>query len=481
MATKHIVICKGGNEMSQKENDNNYQSLNQQGNNEQPKKKTGIKIIFVILGVILVLAMAVLAISWKRISSYLETKRNGVLNETIQYDLTVPDNSWIDDRYANGFGNKYEVKGEVIGVSTDGNTIVTLTNYSDGEKIRLYDLYTGNFIKEFESSYSDPFSYKRFAYVTTHIPLITYTKTNAELRYLDLETLEIYTLIKFKLGTSFEVIAFDSIYDFIIGMSFVGEDGKSYYSYLAYIDFKLAWSKNFTSAYYDSQANSDYLFLSSNSSTENSDKKILTIIDRKTGETVLVNKEIDKDLTILQDGFITAAPVDYSGGISFQDLEKIDKKVNEVYDVKGNLLGEIIGYPHIPWYPKQNLGAYITTANVLNEDVKKASGIVYLINADGKVVAYSVFVNDITFPITGASIDKYTYSEIQGCNRDGSVIIAQKMGDTAAEYTTVILDNEFNVIDEYQTGMNISFSTESGILWGNVSYGTSWVLPPKEN
>ena len=111
----------------------------------------------------------------------------------------------------------------------------------------------------------------------------------------------------------------------------------------------------------------------------------------------------------------------------------------------------------------------------------KASGIVYLINAEGKVVAYSVFVNDITFPITGASIDKYTYSNIQGCNRDGSIIIAQKMGDTAAEYTTVILDNEFNVIDECQTGMNIDFSTESGILWGDISYSTSWVLPPKKN
>ncbi len=459
--------------MSQKENDNKYQNQN------QPKKKKGLKILLGIIGAILVLATVVLAMNWKMIASYLETKRNGVLNEKIQYDLTIPDNSWIDDRYANGFGKKYEVQGEVIGVSTDGNTIVVLTSYSDGEKILLYDLYTGDLIKEFEGRYSDPFSYKRTAYVTTHIPLITHTQTTTELRYLDLETLEIYNLIRFNLGTNFEVIAFDSIYDFILGMPFSAEGGN-YYSYAAYIDLKFAWSKNFNYNYYDNQANSDYLFISIDS-TEESNKKHLTIIDRKTGEIVLENKTIDKELTILQDGFITAAPIDYSGGISFQDLDKSDKRVNEVYDVKGNLLGEVIGYPHIPWYPKEDLGGYITTANVLNEDVKKASGIVYLINAEGKVVAYSVFVNDITFPITGASIDKYVYSSIQGCNKDGSIIIAQKMGNTAEEYTTVILDNEFNVIDEYQTGMNISFKTESGILWGGIGYGTSWVLPPKKN
>ena len=442
------------------------------------KRKRALK-FYLNFAVFLALSAVGLAMSWKTIASYFETKRNGVINERIQYDLTIPDNSWIDDRYANGFGEKYEVQGEVIGVSVDGNTLVTLTNYSDGEKILLYDLYTGDLIKEFEGRYSDPFSYKRNAYVTTHIPLITHTLTTSELRYLDLETLEIYTLIQFRLGTNFEVIAFDSIYDFILGMPFSTEEGN-YYSYAAYIDLKFAWSKNFSYQFYDTQANSDYLFISIDS-TKDSNKKHLTIIERKTGEILLENKEIDKELTILQDGFITAAPIDYSGGISFQDLDKSEKRVNEVFDVRGNLLGEIIGYPHIPWYPGQYLGGYITTANVLNEDVKKASGIVYLINAEGKVVAYSVFVNDITFPITGASIDKYTYSDIQGCNRDGSIIIAQKIGDTVAEYTTVILDNEFNVIDECQIGMNISFLTESGILWGDISYSTSWVLPPKKS
>lgn len=468
--------------MSQKENDNDYQNKNQQGvdDQSQKKKRKGLKILIGIFGVILVIATVIFAMSWKRIASYLETKRNGVLNEKIQYDLTIPDNSWIDDRYANGFGEKYEVQGLVIGVSVDGNTLVTLTNYSDGERIILYDLYTGEFIKEFEGRYSYPFTYKRTAYTTNHIPLVAYTETFTELRYLDLETFEIHTLFKFKIGADFEVLAFDSVNDFIIGAAFTTEDGSSYYSYAAYIDLKFAWAKNFTTPYYDSQANSDYLFLSSKNTVESEDEKYLTIIDRKTGEILLENKVVDKDLTILQDGFITTAPVDYSGGISFQDLEESNKKVNEVYDVKGNLLGEIIGYPNIPWYPRQDLGAYITTANVLNEDVKKASGIVYLINAEGRVVAYSVFINDITFPITGASIDKYTYSEIQGCTRDGSIIIALKMGNTIAEYTTVILDNEFNVIDEYQTGMNLDFSTKSGILWGDISYSNSWVLPPKK-
>ncbi len=464
--------------MTQKENDNNYQ--NQQGYSQpKKKKKTGLKILLGIVAGILVIAAVILALNWKRIANYLQDKKNGKINEIIQYDLTVPDNAWIDERYANGFGEKYEVKGRVIAVSTDGNTIVTITDYSDGQRVLLYDLQTGQLIKEFEGEYSYPFTYRVASYITNHVPLVTRTETNTELRYLDLENMNIYTLLRFKLYADLDVIAFDSSYDFIIGMSFMGEDGNKYYSYAAYIDLKFAWATNFGGSYTYRQANSDYLFLSLEKSTY--DKKYLTIIDRKNGKILLENKEIDTDLTVLQDGFITTPGIDYSEGISFQDITESGKKIHKVYDVRGNELGEIIGYPHMPWYPTDELGGYVTTANVLNEDVKKASGIVYLINAEGKVVAYEVFIGNMIFPITGSSINKYMYTDFYGCTKDGSIIIAQKIGQTMEEYAAVVLDNKFNVIDECQTGLNSYCSTISGIVWGDNVGGTSWVLPPKGN
>lgn len=460
--------------MSQKEKGNNNQA--------NKKKRTGLKIILGILGLILLIAIVLLAMNWTKISGYLEDKRNGVINERIQYDLTIPDNAWIDDRYANGFGEKFEVQGLVIGVSTDGSTIVTITDYIDGERLLLYDLFSGDLIKEFEGKFSYPLLYKRFAYTTTQLPLIINTDTTTELIYLDLDSLELNPLIQFERGDSFEVLAFDSVDNFVLEKPFMAKDGNSYYSYAAYIDRQFAWAVNFNSSFYDSQANSNYIFLSNGNTTfkeGGNDKTYLTIIDRKTGELVLENKELAGNISILQDGFIKTPPSNLDGGISFQDVEETKKRVNEVFDVKGNLLGEIIGYPHIPYYPKQELGGYITTANVLNEDVKKASGIVYLINAEGEVVAYSVFIGDAIFPKTGASINEYIYSEFQGCNKDGSIIIAEKMGDAIEDYTTVILDNKFNVIDEYKTGMNLQFLTESGILWGDNYFGTSWVLPPR--
>lgn len=463
--------------MSQNDNYNN------QPNQAAKKKRTGLKIVLGIIGVLLLIAIVLVAMNWTNISTYLNDKRNGVINERIQYDLTVPDNAWIDDRYASGFGEQFEVLGLVIGVSTDGNTLVTITDYSDGERLLLYDLHSGDLIKEFEGAFYYPFLYKSYAYTTTHIPLVINTETATELIYLDLNNLELKSLIKFNLGDSFDILAFDSADNFVLGKYFAAKDGSPYYSYAAYIDRKFAWAANFNSPPPFSQANSDYLFLSNDNSAfkDAGEKTYLTIIDRKTGELVLENKELDGNFTILQDGFIENPPSKLSGGISFQDIEASKKRINKVYDVKGDLLGEIIGYPHIPYYPEQKLGGYITAANVLNEDVKKASGVVYLIDAEGKVVAYSVFIGDTIFPKTGARIDEYIYPSFNACNKDGSIIIAEKMGDTIEDYTTVILDNKFNVIDEYKTGMNVRFLTESGILWGDNIYGTSWVLPPKRN
>lgn len=461
---------------------NQNDSFNQP-NQANKKKRTGLKIVLGIVGVILLIAIVLVAMNWKNIFTYLSDKRNGVINERIQYDLTVPDNAWIDDRYANGFGEQFEVKGLVIGVSTDGNTIVTLTDYSDGEKLLLYDLYSGKLVKEFDGKFSYPFLYNRHAYTTSHLPLITDTEDATELIYLDLNNLELKPLIQFRRGAGVDVVAFDSIDNFVLGMYFTGKDGNSYYSYAAYINRKLGWTANFTAPFNFSQANSDYIFLSNNNSAfkDAGEKTDITIVDRKSGDLVLEKMEMDGTFTILQDGFIENPPSKLSGGISFKDIEASKKRINKVYDVKGDLLGEIIGYPHIPYYPDQKLGGYITTANVLNEDVKKASGIVYLIDAEGKVVAYSVFIGDTIFPKTGARLDEYIYPSFNACNKDGSIIIVEKMGDTIENYSTVILDNKFNVIDEYKTGMNTQFLTESGILWGDNIFGTSWVLPPKAN
>lgn len=410
-------------------------------------------------------------------------KEGSKRNAQIQYHLNTADNCWLDERYANGFGERYDVVGTAFTVSPDGSSLLTAAyDTQKGPSILLYDLKTGQ-LKEEYLNYDYPMLYRADSKVTSQVPLIQRTQEANTFVVLDLADYQFHPLLNFDSNSFFYVAEFESMDYFVLSMDMLTEAGVVH-SYAAYINKEVAWHLEFSEQFENVTVSSKYIFFSSGSLLGGDDTLHLTIVDKLTGQVLLENQKIEGSLTVLDDGYMVSPQRDFTQGITLEDIEDVEEEntlPHEIFDVHGSKLGEFEGRPNLPFYPSVYKGAFISTADLLNEDIQKARGLVRLVNAEGRVVAYTVFISDVVLPLTGAKYDgDYLYTAFNSCTKDGSYLLVQKIGDSIEDYTTAIIDaSNFEEIDEYETGMTTEMVLANGIITMDNFDGTSWVLPPQ--